>query len=216
MSSPDFTPLRCLGGAGAPAELVADLRTLAELPAAAREQVWRVLGPSLNEQLPADIDARGMRFAGEHDVDPRQLASTLRAYRMLLRNAFLVAAEPADVAHDLDAIASDETQGEVLRETILPGFPAARALLQQEASGGAISDHGRVLIDVDWRLDRLVASTRGDADDAFVGMLTLTYREGFELSRVTVQALPQTVAKLHAACGNIMAAADRAAGKPSS
>jgi len=207
---PTFVPLRCLAGAGAPPELVTDLRLLAALPQSARQQIWTVLGPALNRRLPADMDARGAAFARDHELEPRAVASLLRAYRMILRNAFLVAASPRDVASDLDDVAADAAQGELLREAILPGFPAARALLQQEASGGAIGDHGQLLVNVDWRLDRLVASTRGSADDAFVGMLTLTYREGDKHTRLTMQALPDTVAQLRNACDSMLAAAERA------
>ena len=39
-----------------------------------------------------------------------------------------------------------------------------------------------------WRLDRLVSSTQGMADEALVGMFTLMYRRGDERHRVTLQA----------------------------
>jgi len=210
MTETSFVALKCLAGAGAPPDMVRDLRALAELPAAARESIWSVLGPALNEHLPADLDRGISAFARLHGADPAALAGTVRAYRILIRSAFSVSASPRDLAVDLDAVATDEAEGELLRTAIIPGFPSAQQLLQQEATGGAVGDHGRVLVGVDWRLDRLIASTRGDAEGAFVGMLTLSFVEGKEERRLTVQALPDTVAKLREACDRMMQAAERA------
>lgn len=204
-----FLPLQCLGGAGAPDELRADLRRLADFPDDAREQIWDVLGLALNERLPPDIDARGMAFSEAHDIPPQDVASVLRAYRMLLRNAFLQGAPPKALADDLELVGGESARGEKLRASILPGYPAAKALLEQEASGGAIADHGATLVDVDWRLDRVVASTRGDANDALVAMLTFTLHDGAESRRVTVQALPDVLERLEVACSRIRAAASK-------
>jgi hypothetical protein len=209
-----YIPLRCLAGAGAPEDLLRDLRRLGDLPDQARQNIWTLLGAMLNERLPADIDARGLAFAEVHQLDPKPLAELMRGYRTLLRNAFVVNASPEDLANDLDAVARDEAEGERLRQAILPGFPAARALLQQEASGGAIGDHGALLERVDWRLDRVVASTRGDASGAFVGMLTLHYRQGGEKKQLSLQALPQTLAQLRDASEQIVRAAEKAQQAP--
>lgn len=205
-----FIALRCLAGAGAPPDMQRDLRALAELPEGARTSIWTILGPALNERVPADLDRAVGAFATRHEVSPERVAALVRAYRVLLRSAFVVDASPRDLANDLDAVARDEDEGERLRTAILPAFPSARELLRQEASGGAVSDHGAVLLGVDWRLDRLVASTRGESDGAFVGMVTLRFREGERERRLTVQALPEAIGQLRDACDRMMKAAERA------
>ena len=187
MTHPSFIPMRCLGGAGAPADMLGDLRVLAELSDAGREHAWSVIGPALNEQVPPDMDVRLASFSQHHGVAAERVAKMVRAYRLLLRSAFLVGASPRDLATDLDAVGGDEAEGERLRDAIVPGFPTARALLQQEASGGAVGDHGSLLLEVDWRLDRMIASTRGwpvSTTHSIIGAVV-----GFAIAGIGIEAV---------------------------
>jgi len=200
MADPTPTPppdtLHCLGGQPPPPEVRADLALLPRLPAPAQQQLYRVLGPCLGEAVPSSIEKAVEDFCRAFQIDDAALARALRASRFLLREA---------AARDLPAAAFIEDlarlgQGEALAEILMPGYEAAKAMVRREILAAALADHGKVVERVDWRVDQVVTSNRGEKLQLPVAVVTLSYREGDRRDRITLQLPPEALRELSAMC----------------
>jgi hypothetical protein len=187
--------LHALDGAAAPPELAADLAGFARLPDPARARLWEVLGPSLVEPPPDALGEVVDAFCASTGADGEALARVVRAARVLLRAAARVDLAKERFADDLAAIAPGPDGPARL---LLAGWDKAREVLRRELAERAILAHGKVLTGVDWRVDTIGAVKGGPRLGQPVVMLTLTYREGDRTERVTLQALPDTLAELGA------------------
>ena len=198
MSSPSESrvegALACLGGARASAEIRADFAALSSLPAAARRQLYRVLGPCLVEPVPASTEADMRAFAGEHDADVPAIVRVVRACRFLLREAAMRDVAMADFADDLQLLGADDDTCTAL----LQGYDRAKELVRANVVQAAISDHGKVVERVAWRVDHVTASHQAYALHVPVAVLTLSYREGDKRERVTLQLSADAVLELGA------------------
>src|SRR5271170_7566220 len=90
MTSPEETHapvLQCLGGRAPEPQLTADLVILAAFPAAAKNRLYQVLGPSLTDPVPRDLEERLDRFTRAFALPGTDLARAVRACRFLLREA---------------------------------------------------------------------------------------------------------------------------------
>ncbi len=193
-------PLRCLGGLPAPPEIVADLATLPALPLPARRQLYRVLGPCLDEPVPSSVDAQIAQFCRELSVEPAALARALKASRFFLRQAVTLDLGEADFAEDLAKL---DGGGEI-RAALLPGYEAAKQVIRGEIARGVIADHGKVVERVAWRVEQVTASSRGKSPGLSVVAVTFAYREGERADRVTLQLLPDALLELSAMCRQLV------------
>src|SRR5262249_1720188 len=148
--------LHSLRGRPAPPEVSGDLRRLLGLPPAARQQLYRVLGPCLAEPVPSTTEASIDRFCDEFAVPGTELALALRACRFRLRHAAALDLSAARFSEDLACLCDG---GEIAR-ILLPGYEAAKAMVKAELAAGVLSDHGRLVERVDWRLDHVTTSNR--------------------------------------------------------
>jgi hypothetical protein len=193
-------PLHCLGGLPAPAEIGADVALLTTLPPLARRQLYRVLGPCLGEPVPSSIDAQMDQFCREHAVDADVLARAIKAGRFLLRQAAMQDLREAELAEDLARLGD----GGEIRAMLAPGYDMAKAAIRAEIERGSLVDHGKVVERVDWRMDSVTASNRGENLGLTVAVLTLTYREGARQGQVTVQLQREALTELRAMCDRIL------------
>jgi hypothetical protein len=76
--------------------------------------------------------------------------------------------------------------------------------VRAELLRGTIADHGKLVEGIDWRIDSISASDRGESFGYAIGVLTFRYREGEERSRITVQLLPDALAELRAICDRML------------
>ncbi|MGK4004052.1 COMM domain-containing protein [Sorangium sp. So ce1036] len=201
--APAAPGLRCLGGGPPPPELAADLRRLLELSPGARQRLWEALGPSLGEPVPAAVERLLDAFCRRHDVGSEALARVLKACRFLVREASKRDLDRAALAADLAALAPGEG-GDVIQAILLAGYDQARALVRRELVRSALLDHGRLLTGVDWRVDTIAASSRGASIQAPVVLLTLTYQEGGQSTRLTLQATPDLLRELQRLCAEVL------------
>jgi hypothetical protein len=189
--------LRCLAGAAAPAELGPHLRRLRDLPEGALREIWVAIDATLGEVVDKESERVLDAFCGRHAVAPAHLGAVLKACRFLLEAAARSQAGKADFAADLDAL----TGGHALtREILLPGFERGKARLRQALLRATIEDHHKLVVDVGWQLERVVASDRGERLDVGLAALTFRYRDGGEDKRITLHLLPDAVRALAAAC----------------
>ena len=77
-------------------------------------------------------------------------------------------------------------------------YAASKPSLRQAILGAAITDHGKVLTNVHWRLDNVAASDRGADLQATVVYLTLEYADQPTPGRITLQLTPEGIQQLKA------------------
>jgi len=193
--------LHCLGGAEAPPEIPGDVRRVLKLSAIAKQCLWKVLGPSLNEAPPPGIDELVDQFCRAYDVSPDDLAPAIRGCRFLIREASRADLSTVQFAEDVAAVSGGSVE---LGAILLPGYEGAKVHLRREILRGALGDHGKLVEGITWRVDQVTGCDRGQGLRIPITLLTLRYREGDERGRVTVQLLPDAVRELRAACDKIL------------
>lgn len=199
--APRGPKLRCLAGIAPPPEILRDAEQALALPPRVRQHFWDILGPCLTEPLPATLEGDLDRLCAEHAIAPGALARALKACRFLVRNA---------AAHDLDvpAFAADlallDGPEGGLAELLLPGYEAGRALVRGELAQAAVSEHGKYLEGVDWRIDLVTASSQAARLRVPVAVVTLRYRDGAARERLTLHATPEALEGLRDLCDRLL------------
>lgn len=196
--------LNCLGKQPGPPALGADLAHVVDLPAAVRADLWSALEPNLGAINTPRTSQAVEVFCARHGVEPRAVVRVIGACRFLLQRgaerAVPTALVDEDVTTLLRAEGCDDAAIEIARACVLPCYERAAAALRSQAVHEALTDHGRVVTDVKWRVDHVSHANTGEAFDVPVTLLTLRYREGDERGQVTLQLLPEELKKLHRAC----------------
>jgi hypothetical protein len=193
--------LHCLAGSEAPAGIVDDLHRLAGLPDSARRHFWEALGPCLGEVLAPEMEARLDQFCLAHGAAGRDVARAIKACRFLLRSAACTDLSRDLFAQDLTRLEADPP---VLGPILLPGYDTAKARIRAEILRETLGDHGKLLEGIDWRLDSLAASSRGDKLRAPIATLTFRYQEGGRKDRITLHVLPETLQELKRICDRLL------------
>jgi hypothetical protein len=159
-----------------------------------------VLGPSLEEPLPASVERDLDAFCARHRVADDHLARALKACRFLLREAAKLDLEAAAFASDLAKVSPDP----VVVALLAAGYERAKRVVRRQILRAALLEHGRVLTGADWRLDTMTASSHGARMSAPVAVLTLRHQDGDKEGRTTFHAPLAAVAELRAACEAIL------------
>jgi hypothetical protein len=195
-------PLFSLGGQTAPPDIASDLRVLARLPEGARARFWDALGPALEEPLPASVEAMLDTFTRAYEIPEADLGRALKACRFLVREASTRGIDRAHFEEDLVRLCGGPLSPDaaVIAPLLLSRYDAARSALRASIIEATVSDHGAVLESIEWRLDSIVASSRGDALDARLAVLTLDYRQGDRKERLTLHLSPGKLEELRRAC----------------
>lgn len=197
MSDTGEVRLRCLGGEPAPAEIVRDFRRFSALPDKARQGLWEILGPSLASAADAAMEKRAEAFGRLFEVETADLQASLRVCRHLLTRAGSLDMSASDLAEDLAALSAGDGRGAA---AILSWYEAAKGLVRRAILEESIFDHGRVLVGLDWRVDRIDGSDRGLRLDAPIALVTLRVRDGGREERTTMYVVPGVIGQLREAC----------------
>jgi len=193
--------LLCLGGGEAPPELGADLVRLLRLPAEALQKLWQVLVPCLAETLSKETEQLLDVFCAAYKLDDNDLAQAIKACRFVIRGAARLDLPESAFAADLDRLCPTDPQ---VKEILLAGYAQAKDQLRRGILAAAVTDHGKLLVGVNWRLDAIQASEGGARLQMPVAMLTLHYVEGAQPGRVTFQVLPDMMGQLLGVCEQIL------------
>lgn len=196
--------LRSLGDAAIPPLLRDELRLVRQLDEHARDGFGLLLSMAIAEHPGRSLDEHVGAFAERHGMAGADLAKALRAHRFVLREASQRDVEPPAYAADLQRLAADDAEADRLQSLLLPAFVPAMNQLREERIAGAISDHGKVVVGVRWRVDSMLASDRGSAETMRVGLLTLQLREGGRHDQITMQVLPDMLDTLATACQSMI------------
>lgn len=193
--------LYCLGGQAAPPDLGADLSRLSGLPAPALQKIWQVLEPSMAENISKETEELLDVFCAAYHVDHDELGRVIKACRFVVREAAQRDVPAGALAQDLDKLCPDD---DLTKEIVLAGYEPAKERIRRDIVRAAISDHGKLLTGVSFRVDVVQSSERGLRLGVPVALLTLHYREGDEAGRVTLQALPDMMGELKSVCDRIL------------
>ena len=208
MSADDDSPaLHAFGGKPAPAGIGADLRVVARLPERARQRLWDALGPALAEPLPASIEQALDAFARAFAVANDDLARAVKACRFLVREAALRGVDRARFEEDLVRLAGGPRSPDaaVIAPLLLSRYDAACAAVRAETVERTMREHGASLVSVEWRVDAILASSRGDALDTKTALLTLGYTAGSREERLTLHLSRDKIEELRRACERMLA-----------
>lgn len=201
-SPPMPVKLHCLGGHAAPAEVVADFLAVRALPPAARGALWSALARCLGESIPKAAEEDLDRFCAAHAAEPAAVSRAIKGIRFVLREAAARDLSAPVVAEDLLAISEGD---EETARVILSGYEPAKAAIRSEIIRQSFGDHGRVLERVEWRLDHVTTSSRGERLRIPSVVMTFSYTEGDQKGRVTLHMPTDAVRGLRAMCDRILA-----------
>jgi len=195
-------PLHCLGGEVAPEGLDADLCVLSRLPERARARFWEALGPALVEPIPASVESSLDAFTRTLEVSPDDLARALKAARYLVREAAMRGLPRERFEDDLVRLAGGARSAEAaeIAPLLLSRYEAARSALADRALRASLADHGAVLRSIEWRVDAVLASSRGDAGAGRIAVLTLGYARGEREEQLTLHLSADKLEELRRAC----------------
>jgi len=191
--------LSCLSGQPAPAEVVSDWQRLLSLPERARAGLWEILGPSLGG-VDAEMERRAEAFCRLYELPPSDVKASLRVGRFLLTRAAAQNLPARALAEDLVALgAADGT----IAGMLVGGYEAVREGLRRSMAEEALFEHGSVLVGLDWRVDRMVASDSRAELDMPLALMTLRTREGGKDKKTTFYAVPEVIRQIREACERI-------------
>jgi hypothetical protein len=193
--------LHALGGGEAPPDLGDDLRRLLRMPGEALGKFWQALGPCLAEQLSKETEQLLDLFCAAYKISDDDLARAIKACRFLIQEAARLDLSMERFGDDLERLCPDTP---VLKGLLLAGYEPAKAQIRQGILRAALVDHGKLLVGAQWRVDTIEASERGVKLRLPVAMLTLHYREGSEVGRITLQVLPDTMGELKGICERVL------------
>jgi hypothetical protein len=198
------TVLNCLGKQPCPPSLAADLAHALDLRETVRDDLWAVVEPNLGAiNTPHTAEIVGA-FCEKHALDPRAITPVIGACRFLFHRGAERNTAPAlleeDVRQLLAAQKAEVVAVDAVVAAVLPCYERAATKLRLKAIYEALTDHGRVITDVKWRVDNVSHANTGESINLPVTMLTLRYREGDQSGQMTVQVLPDELRKLQQAC----------------
>jgi hypothetical protein len=194
---------RFTSGEPVPATIPADLRALLQLSEAARSRFGEILGPCLQPKVPDDADRMIEAFGRKYDTVGNHVAHALRGSRYVIWEAAKANASSADLRDELVAL-TDADAAVAMATVLLPIYEAARDRIRGEVMRRAIADHGTMVVGVDWRLDRVVASQHARELEAEIAVLTFSCREGSETRRVTLQLDREMLGRLRGVCERML------------
>lgn len=198
--------LHCLDGAPAPAAIAGDLRLVATLPEAARARFWDALGPALAEPVPDSIETTLDTFSRAYDVHPNLLGRALKASRFLVREASARGLSTSKFEEDVIVLCGGALSPEsvVVAPLLLSRYESARKSLMGTAYLEAVKDHGDVLQSIEWRIDAVLASSRGHGGESRVAFITLGYGDGETKKNLSLQVTLEKIEELRRACERML------------
>lgn len=199
-------PLHCLDGAPAPPAIAGDLRLVATLPEAARARFWEALGPALVEPVPDSIETTLDSFSRMYDVHPNLLGRALKASRFLVREASARGLSTSKFEEDVTALCGGALSPEsvVIGPLLLSRYESARSSLMGTAYLEAVKDHGATLQSIEWRMDAVLASSRGHGGETRIAFMTFGYGDDENKKTLTLQVTPEKIEELRRACERML------------
>jgi hypothetical protein len=184
------TRLHCFGGSPTPPQVLDGWKQLLDFPREARNGFWNLLGIALMEPANPKFHERLETFCREHALAEKHAVTAIKACDILLRQASALDLDRQRFGEDLAVLSDGRQEGP---EILLSQYDAVKLELRRRILEGSLADHGKVFVGLDWRVDTVASSDRGAGINADVILLTLRYREGERLERITLQLTPESL-----------------------
>ncbi|MGE3164092.1 MAG: COMM domain-containing protein [Planctomycetota bacterium] len=185
--------LHACAGNPPPPTILGGWDTFLALPSAARADFLALLDHGIRQPLDPSYQGALRQLCQAHALDEAATLAALHACEYLLRQASGLNIDRNALRQDLGALSGNDfsAAGAILErfDTFRPEF--RRAIFQE-----SLADHGKVLVGLDWRVDNLVNSDRGSQLHASVVFLTLRYRDGDRVDRISLQLTPEALQEL--------------------
>jgi len=172
---------------------VAGWQRFLQFPKEARIELWKLVVDALAQTSADQSEQRLHALCAIHDLSPDDVVEAGLSAQFLLGHAVAAGLSAERFGEDLAALsgASDRNH-----EDIVSRFDSIRSELESLELYRNLTIHGKVLKDLEWRIDRIVSSSRGFRAGADVVFLTLVYDEAGDPGRITLQLGRAELAKL--------------------
>jgi len=196
-TSTETPKLATCGGQPAPPPVQEGWETLLTLPSSTLQTFAELLMASI-----ADVDEEALGqavtgFSGRHGLDTDAVVASIRACQYLLRQAAVLDLDAATFASDLQQLSGEQTGP--LR-VLVARYGPLKAQIRERLLLQTLMDHGKVLVGLDWRVDRVSASNRLSGPASDVVLLTLELQSTAGTERVNIQLPAQSLNLLQEFC----------------
>jgi hypothetical protein len=199
-SAPETILLNCLEGRPAPPTVTEGWRQFGTIPEAAWPHFWLLLAPMLLTPESRSNQELISLFCEEHDVAPQAALAAVGGCELLLRQAAALDLDAAAFEQDLRQLSGGADER---TRFVAPRYPEAKKELRKQIFMESLAAHGKVMTGLEWRLDRVQHSSRGNRLDSDIVLLTLNYREGHRQDHVTLQLTREAALSLKAFCDRL-------------
>lgn len=193
--------LRSLSGRPCPEDVVLHARSAAKLTPRAVEHLPEVLDACITDAMSQPLAAALTQFSLRHEIAEADLGRTIRACRFLVREASAVDLGVEAFAEDFALLFPAPRE---LASLVVGRYEVLKKKIRSQLYATALAEHGAVLTDVAWRVDLVAATSDATRLMMPVAMLTMTYKDGGESRRMTLQVPGDVLLKLRDAA-DIMA-----------
>ncbi len=184
--------LRCLGGQPTPEDISEDAARVSKLSDAATQELWSVIEPCVLQPMSPVLEQRLTAFCQHFELAEADLGHTVRIVCFLLRHAAAIHLPRAQFAEDLEAMWPSQR---ALHAALLEPYEGVIHKLREGLLADALVKHGNVLVDIDWRVDRVIGAKPAPRIDLPVALVTLAYRKSSGDDRLTLQMTPEQLAR---------------------
>ncbi|MBN2516431.1 MAG: hypothetical protein JXC33_10425 [Deltaproteobacteria bacterium] len=189
--------LNCCQGNSAPSYVVDGWKRYICFPDQARNGFLSLLAPAMMEPADPENRQRIATFCTGHGLAEEDVIAALRSCDFLLRQASILDLDTDTFQQDLADLSGGDPKA---AGPVLANYSVAKADLRLQIVRETLADHGKVLVGLDWRVDNITASDRGARLNSDVVFLTLRYRDGKRVERITLQLTPEAVKELKHFC----------------
>jgi len=193
--------LNCFEGQPAPPIVTEGWKQLSAFPRQVLEPFWLLLAPAvMNPGNPANQELMAL-FCKENDISPESMLAAMGCCELLLKQAAALDLPEDLFQQDLETLAGGKTDD--LVQFVGKRFPGAMKGLRQQIFMDTLSTHGKVMTSLDWRLDRVQHSSKGNRLNTDIVMLTLHYQDGGKGDKITLQLTQEAAKKLKTFCSRL-------------
>lgn len=189
--------LHLTGGEPAPEPVVDGWGYFMAMPASVQQSLVELLAATIAESDEGALGAMVARFADGNSLDRDAAILALRSCQFLVRHAAGLDLDGSRFVEDMAALSGDD-------KGALRVLSSRYGPLKQQIREGlllqALADHGKVLVDLDWRVDHIKASDRLAGPDRTVVLLALRLRDGDQMEQVRIQLTPRSIELLRRFC----------------
>jgi hypothetical protein len=189
--------LQCFQGNAPPAAVEEGWRQMGRFAVEARGDFRALLQSALVEPGNAANEKALGRFCAKYRIEESDAIEALGSCSLLFRQVGVLDLDRAAFRQDLVSLSEGDSG---LADFMLEHFEEVKSALRRQIVVDSLTDHGKVITGIDWRVDEVSASDRGAGLNTKVVFLTLRYRDGERRERITFQLVPEAVRELKNFC----------------